>query len=257
MRHFPEGFIWDVAGSGAFPHGQSLMLPILGNLCSNSCAYLLTAINPTLNLQVENILAVPLAPLSEISIDECSVNVDAKIWKSKRDWDSYETSWDFTSLPLLRPQHRSKTLAATYASLRQRWQSNTLEMQKLEKENNRIFIDAYGLAEELSPEVPLREITLTCNPHYRYPGTQRKTYTQAERESLLLADTMKEFISYAAGCMFGRYSLDKPGLVLANAGETVDDYLAVIASPRTLFRGEAIPRGRRGDCFVARKRSSQ
>jgi type II restriction/modification system DNA methylase subunit YeeA len=93
-------------------------------------------------------------------------------------------------------------------------------MQRLEEENNRIFIEAYGLQDELTPEVPLNEITLTCNPHYRYGGNK----TEAELEALLLADTMKEFISYAVGCMFGRYSLDKPGLILANQGETIEDY---------------------------------
>jgi len=103
----------------------------------------------------------------------------------------------------------------------------TMEMQRLEEENNRIFIEAYGLQDELTPEVPLSEITLTCNPHYRYGGNK----SDEELEALLLADTMREFISYSVGCMFGRYSLDKPGLILANQGETVEDYLAQVPSP--------------------------
>jgi len=103
----------------------------------------------------------------------------------------------------------------------------TLEMQRLEQENNRIFIEAYGLQDELTPDVPLHEITLTCNPHYRYGAGK----SDAEYETLLLADTMREFISYAVGCMFGRYSLDKPGLILANQGETVEDYLRQVPEP--------------------------
>ena len=87
-------------------------------------------------------------------------------------------------------------------------------MQRLEKENNRIFIDAYGLQDELTPDVPLSEITLTCNPHYRYGGNK----TEEELEVLLLTDTMKELISYAIGCMMGRYSLDHPGLIYAHGG---------------------------------------
>ena len=87
-------------------------------------------------------------------------------------------------------------------------------MQRLDEENNRIFIEAYGLQDELTPEVPLSEITLTCNPHYRYGGNK----TEEELESLLLTDTMKELISYAIGCMMGRYSLDHPGLVYAHSG---------------------------------------
>jgi type II restriction/modification system DNA methylase subunit YeeA len=97
----------------------------------------------------------------------------------------------------------------------------TLDLQRLEQENNRIFIDAYGLQDELTPDVPLNEITLTCNPHYRY-GSDK---SEEELEAMLLADTMRELVSYAVGCMLGRYSLDKPGLILANQGETLDDYL--------------------------------
>lgn len=100
-------------------------------------------------------------------------------------------------------------------------------MQRLEEENNRIFIDAYGLQNELTPEVPLNEITLTCNPHYRYS----KDKTPAELETLLLADTIRELISYAVGCMFGRYALEKPGLILANQGQTLTDYLQQIPTP--------------------------
>ena len=100
-------------------------------------------------------------------------------------------------------------------------------MQRLEEENNRIFIDAYGLHDELTPEVPLNEITLTCNPHYRYGGGK----TEEELEALLLADTLRELVSYAVGCMFGRYALDKPGLILANQGETLSDYLEQIPEP--------------------------
>ncbi|BCQ54832.1 hypothetical protein BLKGLAD_38940 [Burkholderia gladioli pv. gladioli] len=101
-------------------------------------------------------------------------------------------------------------------------------MQRREEENNRIFIDAYGLQDELTPEVPLKEITLTCNPHYRYGGDK----SEEELEALLLADTMRELVSYAVGCMFGRYSLDKPGLILANQGDTLADYLAQVPQPR-------------------------
>ena len=96
----------------------------------------------------------------------------------------------------------------------------TLEMQRLEEENNRIFIEAYGLQDELTPEVPLNEITLTCNPHYRYGNDK----SEDELEALLLADTMRELVSYAVGFMFGRYALDKPGLILANQGEGIDDF---------------------------------
>ena len=115
-----------------------------------------------------------------------------------------------------------------------------LDMQRLEEENNHTFIKAYGLDEELSPEVPLSEITLTCNPHYRYPDTRRKKYSEEEREAFLLEDTMQEFISYAVGCMLGRYSLDKPGLILANAGETQEDYSRQVPEPSFMPDGDNV-----------------
>lgn len=146
---------------------------------------------------------------------------------ARKDWDASETSWDFTTLPLLSPDHRAGTLEATYTRLRAHWRSRTDEMQRLEEENNRIFIEAYGLQDELTPEVPIEEVTLSCNPANRYGGKK----TEAELEELLLADTMREFISYAVGCMFGRYSLDIPGLVLANQGDGIEDYRAKVPHP--------------------------
>ena len=107
----------------------------------------------------------------------------------------------------------------------------TDEMQAQEEENNRIFIDAYGLQDELTPDVPLKEITLTCNPHYRY--SRARDWDDDDYEEALWEDTIKEFLSYAVGCMFGRYSLDAPGLILANQGETLEDYLARV--PETTF----------------------
>ena len=83
------------------------------------------------------------------------------------------------------------------------------------------------MQDELTPEVPLEEITLTCNPAYRYGGQK----AAPELEALLLADTMREFVSYAVGCMFGRYSLDASGLVLANQGQRREDYRAKIPNP--------------------------
>jgi type II restriction/modification system DNA methylase subunit YeeA len=129
---------------------------------------------------------------------------------------------------MLHPGYRQAILQATYQRLRAHWREATQGTQRLEEENNRIFIDAYGLQDELTPDVPLNEITLTCNPHYRYKGNK----TEEELEAELLADTMREFISYAVGCMLGRYSLDKPGLILANQGETLADYLKQVPQPR-------------------------
>jgi hypothetical protein len=94
-------------------------------------------------------------------------------------------------------------------------------MQRLEEENNRLFIDAYGLQDELTPAVPLEQITLTVNPRYRYGGNA----TPAELEQRFQSDTIAELISYAIGCMMGRYRVDREGLVYAHSGNV--DFRAI------------------------------
>jgi type II restriction/modification system DNA methylase subunit YeeA len=236
VRLIPNGFAFDVAGSTLFVE-SNMTNYILGFLSSSVCFKLLSLLNPTLNYQAGNIKSLPI----KIDIDEASKVKEIiafNICLSRHDWDSYETSWDFTTLPLLDTDYRKASLSETYHTLRTHWNEMTREMQRLEEENNRIFIEAYGLEDELTPDVPLKEITLTCNPYYRYGDSK----SDAELESLLLADTMKEFISYAVGCMFGRYSIDKPGLILANQGETYEDYCRLV--PDSSFpadRDNAIP----------------
>jgi type II restriction/modification system DNA methylase subunit YeeA len=198
---------------------------VLGLLNSKVTSYFLSAINPTLNTTVNDVFSLPY--LQEIVDKKVQINTETCIDLSSKDWNSYETSLDFTVLPLLIPDYRQPTLMTTSLKFRAHWREMTLEMRRLEEENNRIFIDAYGLQDELTRDVPLNEITLTCNPHYRYGNDK----SEDELEALLLADTMREFVSYAVGCMFGRYSLDKPGLILANQGETLEDYLSQIPQP--------------------------
>ena len=197
---------------------------LLGALNSRVSINAIKLLNPTVNLAPGYLGRIPV----EKNAAQSSTPIVKKcIETEKRDWDSFETSWDFTALPLLNPDYRQPTLKATYQKLRAHWREMTLEMQRLEEENNRIFIEAYALQDELTPEVPLGEITLTCNPHYRYGNDK----SEEELEALLLADTMRELVSYAVGCMFGRYALDKPGLILANQGETIEDYLKRVPEP--------------------------
>lgn len=254
----------------------------LGFLNSPISEYYLQAFNPTINTTVHDVLNIPFLFIGSIQIKE-RVRWCVKI--TETDWDSYETSWDFQQLPLIQVSggRWQFSVKEAYAKLREQWIEMTLRMQELEEENNRIFIEVYGLQDELSPDVPLKEITLTCNPYYRYgvdaeqvagergqvSGTDAadseasvktsSTLNQAltinarltldeglmdatkqvrrafplrkDLEARLLADTMKELISYAVGCMFGRYSLDKPGLILANQGEALEDYLKQIPHP--------------------------
>jgi len=220
FRFFSEGFLFDTGGLCLFSEKINYCLSILNSKASLAIMKLLA---PTLNFTVGTVSSIPV--LQSVSgVESLSSTL---IEYTKSDWDSYETSWDFTSLPLLNLDYDQPTLKASYHKLRAHWQEMTLEMQRLEEENNRIFIEAYGLQDELTPEVPLNEITLTCNPNYRYGNDKNED----ELEALLLADTMREFISYAVGCMFGRYALDKPGLILANQGETIEDYLKRVPEP--------------------------
>nr|WP_321264453.1 BREX-1 system adenine-specific DNA-methyltransferase PglX [uncultured Sphaerochaeta sp.] len=210
--------IYSDACTAIFPNDSDFFLSLL----SSKLLRIIEDLNPTINFQASDIEKFPiLTHALKLPISD-TVNICLSI--SQSDWDSYETSWDFTSLPLLDASYRGDTLASTYSNLRAHWNDLTLEMQRLEEENNRIFIEAYGLEDELTPDVPLKEITLTCNPYYRYGDNK----SDSELEELLLADTMKELISYAVGCMFGRYSLDKPGLILANQGETYEDYCRLV-----------------------------
>ena len=224
VRHVPKGFMFDTKGPMGFvfqPGDQEFCEAFL-----NSCvtSHLIKMLAPTLDFKLTHILNLPYcAKLPEVTSEIASKAIQV----SQVDWDSFERSWDFSRLPLLKREHRLSTLESEYIDTRLDWSQMTEELKRLEEENNRIFIDAYGLRDELTPEVPLDEITLTCNPHYRY-GRDK---SEDDLEKLLLADTMKEFMSYAVGCMFGRYSLDKPGLILANQGETLEYYLRQVPEP--------------------------
>lgn len=224
VRRSPEGFMFVTPGSSAFARRKEVDLDFLqAVLSSRPAEYFLRLISATMNIEVGNIARIPTPPLDSraaaISKRACEL--------SQGDWDAYETSWDFATLPLLSPDHRAGTLEGSYARLRAHWRGMTDDMQRVEEENNRIFIDAYGLQDELNPGVSLEDITLTCNPAYRYGGKP----TPEELEARLLADTIAEFLHYAVGCMFGRYSLDAPGLILANHSEALADYLARVPVP--------------------------
>jgi type II restriction/modification system DNA methylase subunit YeeA len=130
---------------------------------------------------------------------------------ARADWDNFETSWDFADLPLLREGLKGETLEASWNNWDRHLRQNIARMQELETENNRLWIEAYGLQDELTPEVPEDEITLAR------PG-------ERERD-------MKAFVSYAVGCMMGRYALDKPGLILADAGDGIAEWEAKVCKP--------------------------
>jgi type II restriction/modification system DNA methylase subunit YeeA len=176
---------------------------VLGIANSNYVAALTSALNPTIHFTTGDFSRIPIAKTigSGPRIAQTCVEL------SKQDWDNSETSWDFRDLPLLRPETKGETLAASWEAWRDQCSAAIRRMQELETENNRLFIEAYGLQDELTPEVPEEQITLA----------------RADARGDVAA-----FLSYAVGCMMGRYSLDKPGLVLADAGDSLAEYLAKV-----------------------------
>jgi len=226
FRFFPKGFIYDVTGMSAHNDDKESLLKVLALCNSKIVSWITKSLNPTLHFQVGNYSSLPYLNHAIETIDTSYVSKIIDV--IKKDWNSYERSWDFQLLPILLASTESaSTLESSYTTWITQNQNTIAEMKHLEEENNRLFIDAYGLQDELTPDVPLKEITLTCNPYYRYGGD----LSEQEREERLQSDTIAELISYAIGGMMGRYSLDKPGLILASQGETLQDFLAQIPSP--------------------------
>lgn len=215
IRYSPPGFLFDSKGAKGF---TQYIYEVLAILNSKVAQKYLDILSPTIDFKVGDIIQIPF----KLSfVDEYVINSSKRcVSISKTDWDFHETSWDFATHPLRQVEVHRGTLQESCNLLFSYLQGMTEEMQKLEQENNRLFIEAYGLQEELTPDVPFNEITLNCNPYYRYGNNK----TDGELEALMLSDTIREYISYAVGCMFGRYSLDKEGLVFAGGGFDPNQY---------------------------------
>lgn len=193
FRVLPEDATFDVGGSSVFFHDDDNIMYSLGLLNSILAANILKMSNPTLNFQVKNIRDTPFLKVENKK--QLEHNVDQAVDLSKSDWDSFESSWDFKTLPIL--QHQAQTLAKSQEAADTECIARFAQMKQLEEENNHLFINAYGLQDELSPEVPDDQITLH----------------RPDREQ-----DIKRLLSYAIGCMMGRYSLDKEGLIYAHSG---------------------------------------
>ena len=212
VRYSPPGFMFVTPGSSAFiKDGATDLKNVQAFLASSVADYFLRLISATMNIEVGNILRIPFFSPSAHVADVAK----AAIEQTKSDWNAYERSWDFQSLPLLAAfTEPTPTLESSYTAWVTKNRDAIAEMKRLEEENNRLFIDAYGLADELTPDIPIEEITLTVNPAYRYGGK----LSEEEQWARFRQDTLEELLSYAIGCMMGRYSLDAPGLIYAHAG---------------------------------------
>ncbi len=213
FRFFPDGFVYDVTGMSAQPETHDQALAVLAYANTPIVTWFTKTLNPTLHFQIGNFSSLPFLESAFGSRDFGFV--ETLISTAKTDWDAYERSWGFQSLPILMAlSEHTPSLESSYIAWITQNRVTISEMKQLEEESNRLFIDAYGLRDELTPDVPIEQITLTVNPAYRYGGN----LTEDERWTRFRQDTMAELISYAIGCMMGRYSLDEPGLIYAHAG---------------------------------------
>ena len=177
----------------------------MGFLNSSTTRYLLDIINPTMTKTVGDVGKLPLRQPGDVVRIEQEVKSSIEI--SKADWDSFETSWDFQRHLLT---GTSRLISEGFSAWQAEADEHFYTLKANEEELNRIFADIYGLQNEVPIEVSDDKVTV------------RRADLQREIRSL---------VSYAIGCIFGRYSLDKGGLILANQGETVSEYLAQVPSP--------------------------
>lgn len=184
FRYTPPGSVLGNAGPCIVGGGLYEIMLFL-NSCVANCMYPLLA--PTLNLTPGVVSSLPFS--SDGGADRCTAMIEI----SKKDWDSYETSWDFTGMDI----QGVSSLGNYWSQLNEKTSFNIQAIKTLEEENNRNFIGIYGLQDELSADVPDDQITIT----------------RADREK-----DMQRLISYVIGCITGRYSLDEPGLIYANGG---------------------------------------
>lgn len=209
VRYTKIGSIFDIGGSSSFPEKKDLFF-ITAFMTSNITFNLLKIIAPTINFQGGNINSLPVIfPKQESTKQAIDTLTQECIDISKEDWDNRETSWDFTKNELLKHISDSK-IETAYNNYCSYWKEKFYKLHANEEELNRLFIDIYELGDELTPDVDLKDITIL----------KSESIINDRGELEFKADEiMKQFISYAVGVMFGRYSLDSDGLVVANLNQ--------------------------------------
>lgn len=204
FRWSDEGAISNTAGSSIYPlENQWFLLGFLNTVASQK---IIDIVSPTLNYSAGPISHIPIIYSNNDNVDDL---VQDCISLSRADWDSFETSWDFSRHPMTGDYAR---IADAYAHWRDAANAAFDKLRSNEEELNRIFIDIYDLADELTPEVAERDVTVhrVFDTKEEIPEPMR-----GGNYALTKADCVKSLLSYAVGCMFGRYSLDAPGLQYA------------------------------------------
>lgn len=221
-RYLPEGCVLGDAGPVCFAGDSSYI--VLAYLNSKVVAAILPIINPTINCSTGVISSLPIQNLvsneDRTKIDGLSkINVNI----SRTDWNSYETSWDFARHPLERP---ISTMEEAYKDWKGECEARFQKLKANEEELNRIFIDIYGLQDELTPDVAEKDITVhrIYDTKEDIPESMKgSSYVRTKRDEVV------SFISYSVGCMFGRYSLDKDGLAYAGGEWDASKYVSFAA----------------------------
>lgn len=207
MRFFPKSFIFADAGMSIFIKDNKEILGLCNSKVLNLCLGLLS---PTLNFEVGHISKLPIKETENLKIKDNIDNlVQQNINIAKEEWDSHETSWDFERL-FIAKGNKIETAYNDYCSY---WTEKFMQMHQNEEELNKIFIDIYELNDEMDEKVPLEDITLL------------KKETKIENEKLIFnkEEIIKQFLSYAVGCIMGRYSIDKAGLIMANSDDILEN----------------------------------
>ena len=203
VRSYPDGMIFDSGANSFFVKDETDYLYFTGLLNCTIMNDVINIINPTINTGCGVIAQLPA-----IKYEPYKKNIEGKVESciniSRNDWDSFETSWDFRHHPLLR---KVSTIAEAFEQWKTECDDRFNQLKANEEELNRIFIDIYGLQDELTPEVEDKDVTV--------------------RKADLGRD-IRSFISYAVGCMFGRYSLGKDGLVYAGGKWDASKYASFL-----------------------------
>jgi len=229
FRYYPKGFCFDSAGLGCFFNYDIINLELLALLNTKLASNLLKIINPTLNASPSVIRKLPF-PNNKIK-DNIQNLTQINIEISKTDWDSRETSWDFEQSPLIAAQ--GTDLAAAYDKWERQVTVAFYQLHANEEELNRIFIDIYGLQAELTPEVPLKDITILQS---EVKGKEVEKIEVGAALPINRGEVIQQLISYAIGCYMGRYRLDKTGLHIAHPNASASEIAVYDLKDRGGFR---------------------
>lgn len=227
FRYFTEQFMFDQKGEAFFVESKRDIGYLLTLLNSTTAAHFLKMLSPTVSLNIGEIMNIPALSVGKYNEGICRQLIDI----FQADWDARETSWDFARPPYLRGGH--SLLQDAFDDWYHRSCDTADEAQRLETENNRYWADVYGLVDEVEIDVPLSRVSLTYNPRFAFaPSKGSPERSEEEYRWLHYQRSARELISWAVGVTMGRYSVDVPGLVLADQASSLDDFRARVAEPR-------------------------